>query len=94
MYPPEYQHLLDFLDSNPEYLQDMRARLLMPELIALPEQFAQLVGLVTDLSARLQAFVEATDRRLDHWKAMPRRQTAASRPWKPTWRPSRRTWRP
>ena len=24
MYPPEYQHLLDFLDSNPEYLQDMR----------------------------------------------------------------------
>ena len=28
MYPPEYQHLLDFLDSNPEYLQDMRTRLL------------------------------------------------------------------
>ena len=26
MYPPEYQHLLDFLDSNPEYLQDMRTR--------------------------------------------------------------------
>ena len=65
MYPPEYQHLLDFLDSNPEYLQDMRARLLLPDLIALPEQFAQLVGLVTDLSASLQAFAEATDRRLD-----------------------------
>ena len=65
MYPPEYQHLLDFLDSNPEYLQDMRTRLLMPDLIALPEQFAQLVGLVTDLSASLQAFAEATDRRLD-----------------------------
>ena len=64
MYPPEYQHLLDFLDSNPEYLQDMRARLLLPDLIALPEQFAQLVGLVTDLSASLQAFAEATDRRL------------------------------
>ena len=44
MYPPEYQHILDFLDSNPEYLQDMRTRLLMPDLIALPEQFAQLVG--------------------------------------------------
>ena len=64
MYPPEYQHLLDFLDSNPEYLQDMRTRLLMPDLIALPEQFAQLVDLVTDLSASFQAFAEATDRRL------------------------------
>ena len=30
MYPPEYQHLLDFLDSNPEYLHDMRTRLLIP----------------------------------------------------------------
>ena len=65
MYPPEYQHLLDFLDSNPEYLHDMRTRLLMPDLIALPEQFAQLVGLVTDLIASFQAFAEATDRRLD-----------------------------
>ena len=64
MYPPEYQHILDFLDSNPEYLHDMRTRLLMPDLIALPEQFAQLVGLVTDLSASFQAFAEATDRRL------------------------------
>ena len=65
MYPPEYQHLLDFLDSNPEYLQDMRTRLLMPDLIALPEQFAQLVGLVTELSVGFQAFAEATDRRMD-----------------------------
>ena len=69
MYPPEYQHLLDFLDSNPEYLQDMRTRLLMPDLIALPEQFAQLVGLVTDLSASFQAFAEATDRRLTSLEA-------------------------
>ena len=69
MYRPEYQHLLDFLDSNPEYLQDMRTRLLMPDLIALPEQFAQLVGLVTDLSASFQAFAEATDRRLTSLEA-------------------------
>ena len=69
MYPPEYQHLLDFLDSNPEYLQDMRTRLLMPDLIALPEQFAQLVGLVTELSASFQAFAEATDRRLTSLEA-------------------------
>ena len=64
MYPPEYQHLLDFLDSNPEYLQDMRTRLLLPDLIALPEQFAQLVGLVTDLSASFHDFAAVTDRRL------------------------------
>ena len=64
MYPPEYQHLLDFLDSNPEYLQDMRTRLLMPDLVALPEQFAQLVGLVTELSASFHDFAAATDRRL------------------------------
>ena len=69
MYPPEYQHILDFLDSNPEYLQDMRTRLLIPDLIALPEQFAQLVGLVTDLSASFQAFAEATDRRLTSLEA-------------------------
>ena len=69
MYPPEYQHLLDFLDSNPEYLHDMRTRLLMPDLIALPEQFAQLVGLVTELSASFQAFAEATDRRLTSLEA-------------------------
>ena len=65
MYPPEYQHLLDFLDSNPEYLQDMRTRLLMPDLIALPEQFAQLVGLVTELSVSFHDFAAATDRRLE-----------------------------
>ena len=64
MYPPEYQHLPDFLDSNPEYLQDMRTRLLMPDLVALPEQFAQLVGLVTELSASFHDFAAATDRRL------------------------------
>ena len=69
MYPPEYQHILDFLDSNPEYLKDMRTRLLMPDLIALPEQFAQLVGLVTELSASFQAFAEATDRRLTSLEA-------------------------
>ena len=47
----------------------MRTRLLMPDLIALPEQFAQLVGLVTDLSASFQAFAEATDRRLTSLEA-------------------------
>ena len=61
MYPPQYQ---DFLDNNLEYLHDMRARLLMPDLIALPEQFAQLVGLVTELSASFHYFAADTNRRL------------------------------
>ena len=64
MYPQQYQDLLEFLDSNPEYLHDMRVRLLSRELIALPEQFAQLVGIVAELSSKLDAFAEATDRRL------------------------------
>ncbi len=71
MYPQQYQDLLDFLDSNPQYLHEMRVRLLSPELIALPEQFAQLVSVVAELSDRVaqltdrfNAFVEATDRRL------------------------------
>ena len=42
----------------------MRTRLLMPDLIALPEQFAQLVGLVTGLSASFHDLAAATDRRL------------------------------
>ncbi|MYC32547.1 MAG: hypothetical protein F4X64_05155 [Chloroflexi bacterium] len=64
MYPQRYQELLDFLDSNPEYLHDLRVRLLSPELIALPEQFAQLVNIVAELSAEFRAFAEATNRRL------------------------------
>ena len=65
MYPPQYQDFLDFLDGNPEYLHDIRVRLLSPEFIALPEQFAQLVGIVTELSTSFQAFATATDRRLE-----------------------------
>ena len=64
MYPQQYQEFLDFLDSNPEYLHDMRIRLLTPELIALPEQFAQMVATITDLAERFAAFVETTDKRL------------------------------
>ena len=64
MYPQQHQEFLDFLDSNPEYLHDMRVRLLMHDLIALPEQFAQLVATVADLTGRFTAFAEKTDLRL------------------------------
>ena len=64
MYPQRYQEFLDFLDSNPEYLHDMRVRLLTPDLIALPEQFAQMVATLAELTERFTAFAEATGQRL------------------------------
>ena len=64
MYPQRYQEFLDFLDSNPEYLHDMRVRLLTPDLIALPEQFAQMVATLAEFTERFTAFAEATGQRL------------------------------
>jgi hypothetical protein len=58
-----FQDLLNLLDSNPQYLQALRARILSAELIALPEKFAELVAQVTELSAKFDEFVAATDRR-------------------------------
>ena len=53
-----FQDLLDLLDSNPEYVQELRARLLTEELVALPEKFAELV-------AKFDEFVAATNRRFE-----------------------------
>ena len=53
-----FQDLLDLLDSNPEYLEALRVRLLTPELIALPAKFAELV-------AKFDEFVAATNRRFE-----------------------------
>ena len=64
MYPQQYQEFLDFLDSNPEYLHDMRVRLLIPDLIALPEKFAQMVTTLAELTERFTSFAESTDKRL------------------------------
>ena len=55
MYPQPYQDLLDLIESNPEYLHDLRVQLLSPEIIALPKRFAQMVSLVAELSTRLSA---------------------------------------
>ena len=64
MYPQQYQDLLDFLDQNPQFREDLRLRLLTQELIALPEQFARLVNVVTELVNHFNHFKELTDRRL------------------------------
>ena len=53
-----FQDLLDLLDSNPEYLQELRTRLLTEELVALPVKFAELV-------AKFDEFVAATNRRFE-----------------------------
>ena len=53
-----FQDLLDLLDSNPEYLQELRTRLLTEELVALPAKFAELV-------AKFDEFVAATNRRFE-----------------------------
>ena len=58
-----FQDLLDLLDSNPEYLEALRVRLLTPELIALPATFAELVATVAHISAKLDEFITTTDRR-------------------------------
>ena len=64
MYPQQFQDILDFIDQNPQYLHDLRVRLLSPELIALPEQFAQLVKVVQELAANFNDFAIETNRRL------------------------------
>ena len=46
-----FQDLLNLLDSNPQWVEELRSRLLTPELLALPEEFAR--------------FVEAANKRFD-----------------------------
>ena len=58
----------------------MRVRLLSPDLVSLPEQFAQLVGLVAELGNKLDAFAEATDRRLTALEDHAVEQSAGSTP--------------
>ena len=74
----------------------MRTRLLMPDLIALPEQFAQLVGLVAELwMYEVSTTCGGYQRRISNGparvrqapasKLLPKPPTAASRQSKPTW---------
>ena len=64
-----FQDLLDLLDSNPEYLEALRVRLLTPELVALPAKFAELVATVEHIGTRLDEFIAATDRRFESLEA-------------------------
>lgn len=62
--PQEKERFLQALDDDPQFLAEVRNRLLTPELARLPEQFAELVRVVAELSANFEAFATETRRRL------------------------------
>lgn len=66
------QDMMRILDENPEWLGEMRSRLLTSELLEMPDKLAQLSDRVTQLSkdvqtlaAEMSAFAAKTDRRFD-----------------------------
>ncbi len=63
------QDLLHLLDENPEWVDALRARLLTPEILDLPEQLARLTAEVRELGAKVDRFVEATNQRLEALEA-------------------------
>lgn len=60
----EKERFLQALDTDPQFLAEVRNRLLSPELAQLPERFAELVQVVAQLSANFEAFAAETNRRL------------------------------
>ncbi len=60
----EKERFLQALDTDPQFLAEVRNRLLSPELAQLPERFAELVQVVAELSANFEAFAKETHRRL------------------------------
>lgn len=59
------QDLLALLDENPEWVEELRARILTPELLELPERMAQLAAGLEELRETVDKFVESTNRRFD-----------------------------
>ncbi len=66
------EDFIRIMDENPQWLEAVRARLLTRELLALPQRFDALEGVVQQLAAAqantentLQRFMESTNARLD-----------------------------
>ena len=59
------EDLLSVLDEKPEWVEALRARLLTPELLKLPEKFAQFSAEVNKFVAEMNKFVAETNRRFD-----------------------------
>ena len=58
------EDLLRLLREDAHFYEQARRLILTDELITLPQRFTELVQIVTELSTKLDAFAEATDRRL------------------------------
>lgn len=66
------EDLIGVLDENPEWVDALRARLLTPELLELPEKFTEFVAKVDAFIVKVDAFIvkvdafiEATNKRLE-----------------------------
>ena len=59
------QDLMRILDENPEWLEEMRSRLLTRELLEMPDKLAELSDRLTQLSNEVRAFAAKTERRFD-----------------------------
>lgn len=60
-----FQDLLNLLDSKPEWVEELRVRLLTPELIALPEQLARFAETVNKRFDVLEERQARTEKRQD-----------------------------
>ncbi len=59
------QDLVRVLDEHPQWLDALRARLLPPALLRLPEQLAELAARVEEIAEQTKRFQAATEQRFD-----------------------------
>ena len=59
------EDLIQVLDEKPEWLEALRARLLTPELLDLPQTFARFVADMNEFRAEMYRFVEATNKQFE-----------------------------
>ena len=59
-----HKHLVKTIQTDDELRQELRKEILTEELLQLPERFADLVRVATQLSANFEAFAQETNQRL------------------------------
>jgi len=77
------EDLIQVLDEKPEWLEALRARLLTPELLDLPQTFAKFVAEMNKFRAEIYRFMEATNKQFEaidkRFEAIDRRFEAIDR---------------
>ena len=77
------EDLIQVLDENPEWLEALRARLLTPELLEMPQTLAKFVAEMNGFRAEMYRFVEATNKQFEaidrRFEAIDRRFEAIDR---------------